>query len=84
MVGKTRVPRVGTIHAEDYLDRILEAQVDIRNALEKSKAIPDSGNLETVGIVNASVKSLTEIEAEIPTKSVKIKGVTYKNELLQR
>jgi hypothetical protein len=36
LLGKTRVPRVGTIHVEDYLDKILEAQVDIQIAREKS------------------------------------------------
>ncbi len=84
MVGQTRVPRIGTIHVENYLDKILEAQVDIRIALEKSKDIPESPDLETLGTVELPVKSRAEIEAKIPTKSVKTKDVAKKAELLQR
>lgn len=79
MVGKTRVPRVGTIHVEDYLDRILEAQVDIQIALEKSKGMEPTAETQV------------ETQVETPAKPAKTqnqpqqsKDAAKKFDLLER
>ena len=75
MVGQTRVPRVGTIQVEDYLDRILEAQIDLRIALEKSKDTPESPDLETLGTVETPI----ETPVKSPAKPAKTQNQTQQS-----